>query len=651
MALVIGNDSYQNVTSLENARSDARAIAASLQQAGFAVTLKLDANRNAMLEAVRNFKNQVSGGDVAVFYYSGHGVQLGAANYLLPVDIRGDSEDQVRDDALPLQRLLDDLQDQKTKFSLAIIDACRDNPFKVAGKRSIGGTRGLASTTAATGQMVLFSAGAGQQALDRVGPNDRSSNGLFTRVLLAEMDKAGVPVDRVMRNVREQVVAAAKTVNHEQVPALYDQSLGDFYFHPGDASAAMSAPAAPPAQVAMGNSATQRYTPPPAPSPIVAAPDDPDASLWKAVESGNSADDYKAYLQQYPKGKYAVLAKQRLQKFQDQAAAEARATEDAVWQAAEGGGTEAGYQSYLTSYPRGRYAVLAAPRMAKLRADSAAREESDLWARAQSGSTSAVQAYLSRYPTGRYAEAAQGRLDQLKREEAELPPGKVFRDCIECADMVVIPAGSFQMGSDKQDDEKPVHTVTIAKPFAIGRTEVTQAQWAAIMGKNPSTFSQCGDTCPVERVSWDAAQEFIRKLNEKTGKQYRLPSEAEWEYACLAGSRTTYCGSENLDSVAWYPANSNFMTHSAAGKQANAWGLFDMSGNVWEWVQDWYHSDYNGAPNDGSAWETRGAQPLRVMRGGSWFMIPNDLRAAYRSMGHPVVRIHYIGFRLARTLP
>ncbi len=132
------------------------------------------------------------------------------------------------------------------------------------------------------------------------------------------------------------------------------------------------------------------------------------------------------------------------------------------------------------------------------------------------------------------------------------PFGYIIKDCPDCPDMVVIPAGSFNMGSDKGGDETPAHHVTISKAFAIGKTEVTQGQWKAVMGSNPSNFANCGDDCPVEKVSWDDAKQFIQKLNSKTGKQYRLPSEAEWEYACRAGSQTEYCGGDNVDSVAWY---------------------------------------------------------------------------------------------------
>lgn len=228
-ALVIGNDSYRHVTTLRNAREDARAMAKSFERVGYQVSLGLDLNLQEMKTALRTFKGQVEGGDEVMIFFSGHGVQLGATAYLLPVDIAGESEEQVKDDAVQLQKFLDDMTERRAKFTLAIFDACRDNPFtKVAGK-SIGG-RGLTATTAATGQMIIFSAGSGQKALDTVGPNDASKNGLFTRVFLKEMEAPGVSVDRVVRNVRAEVVGIAKSVGHEQVPAIYDQVIGEFYF-------------------------------------------------------------------------------------------------------------------------------------------------------------------------------------------------------------------------------------------------------------------------------------------------------------------------------------------------------------------------------------------------------------------------------------
>ena len=183
-----------------------------------------------MKRVIREFVRRVEGGDEIFFFFAGHGVQLGGANYLLPTDIRAEDATAVRDEAISLQRVMDDLAESKARLTLAVIDACRDNPFAVAG-RAVGG-RGLAATNVASGQMIVFSAGAGQQALDHVGPNDRSPNGLFTRVFLKHIRQKGITIDRIMRQVRAEVMQVAKSIGHDQVPALYDQVVGDFYFVP-----------------------------------------------------------------------------------------------------------------------------------------------------------------------------------------------------------------------------------------------------------------------------------------------------------------------------------------------------------------------------------------------------------------------------------
>jgi formylglycine-generating enzyme required for sulfatase activity len=264
---------------------------------------------------------------------------------------------------------------------------------------------------------------------------------------------------------------------------------------------------------------------------------------------------------------------------------------------------------------------------------------------------SEMKRYLLLAPDGPDARAAQDKIYQWE-VVAEPVAGKMFRDCPECPEMVELPAGSFGMGSAKgKPDEQPVHRVSI-KSFAIAKTEVTQAQWQAVMGTNPSNFSTCGETCPVEQVSWDDAQAYIKKLNARTGKQYRLPTEAEWEYACRAGTELEYCGSDTVDSVSWNDINSGsffFNTpHPVATKQANAFGLYDMSGNVWEWVEDTYHDSYSGAPADGSAWQ---GGSMRVLRGGAWGKAPKFGRAAGRFKFGANYRDFSYGFRLAMTLP
>ncbi len=212
--------------------------------------------------------------------------------------------------------------------------------------------------------------------------------------------------------------------------------------------------------------------------------------------------------------------------------------------------------------------------------------------------------------------------------------------------MISIPAGTFQMGSNSYSDEKPIHRVNISA-FKLGKYEVTQKQWQAVMGNNPSSFKNC-DSCPVEEVSWNDIQNFIKKLNKQTGQKFRLPSEAEWEYACRSGGKNEkYCGGSNVSSLGWYRNNSGSKTHPVGQKSPNGLGLYDMSGNVWEWVQDCWNNSYNGAPSDGSARSSSNCE-RRVLRGGSWYYKPDTLRSANRDRGSASYRIYTNGFRLAQ---
>ncbi len=212
-------------------------------------------------------------------------------------------------------------------------------------------------------------------------------------------------------------------------------------------------------------------------------------------------------------------------------------------------------------------------------------------------------------------------------------------------DLVLIRPGKFLMGSENGDsDEKPVHEVTISRSFYLGKYEVTQAQWEAVMGSNPSCFK--GATLPVEQVSWEDCQKFIEKINSKGVGTFRLPTEAEWEYACRAGTTGGYAG--NLDEMAWYDKNSGDMTHPVGTKKANPWGLYDMHGNVWEWCQDWY------GPYPGSAvQDPKGAAggSYRVARGGCWYHDARICRSAARAGGSPSSRHYNLGFRLVRAVP
>jgi formylglycine-generating enzyme required for sulfatase activity len=226
---------------------------------------------------------------------------------------------------------------------------------------------------------------------------------------------------------------------------------------------------------------------------------------------------------------------------------------------------------------------------------------------------------------------------------------------------VRIPAGEFRMGStDGDNDERPVHTVRISQPFYLGVHTVTQGQWEAVMGNNPSRFRGdrfTGDpNRPVETVSWEDVQTFISRLNAREGHtQYRLPTEAEWEYAARAGSTTAYCfGDDNrwfrrrLGEYAWYSANAGGQTHPVGTRQPNAWGLYDMYGNVWEWMQDWY-GEYAAGPVTDPQGPAAGSG--RVIRGGSWGTGARICRSASRYNDAPGYRNGHLGFRLLRTAP
>lgn len=212
-------------------------------------------------------------------------------------------------------------------------------------------------------------------------------------------------------------------------------------------------------------------------------------------------------------------------------------------------------------------------------------------------------------------------------------------------ELVYITPGSFGMGSPTgDDDDRVVHGVTLTRPFLMGRYEVTQAQWKAVMGSNPSYFS--GDpTLPVENVSFNDIQAFLAKLNGDTEGGWRLPTEAEWEYACRAGSVGEYAG--ELVPMAWFDANSDEMTHPVGGKKPNAWGLYDMHGNVWEFCSDWF-GPYSSDPQTDPTGPSSGSE--RVYRGGSWNFFSRLCRSAFRDGYAPNVKFNDLGFRLVKDV-
>ena len=279
----------------------------------------------------------------------------------------------------------------------------------------------------------------------------------------------------------------------------------------------------------------------------------------------------------------------------------------------------------------------------------------------------AYRDFIDDYPESPFLEQAKAYIKKIKeraKQITETPkPVKIETPNIIIPttpqrldfepEMVFVKGGTFAMGSNEYDSEKPIHNVTL-DDFYIGKFTVTQAQWQAVMGKNPSHFK--GENFPVEQVSWDSVQKFIEALNKKTGKQYILPTEAQWEFAARGGRESQgfiYSGSNNIEDVAWYDENHKHTTHEVGTTliKGNELGICDMSGNVWEWCADDWHNDYKNASINGDAWIDSPRGSARVVRGGSWHSGAHNCRATYRHNSTPTSVHHNVSFRLALSLP
>jgi formylglycine-generating enzyme required for sulfatase activity len=298
------------------------------------------------------------------------------------------------------------------------------------------------------------------------------------------------------------------------------------------------------------------------------------------------------------------------------------ATELSFWETIKNSADVEDFREYLKKYPKGQFAGLARRRIQ-------IAEAAEARGRAKSDAVNANAAASN-------AKAASARRSIV------MSPTMTNRFNM---DFILIQPGNFLMGSTKFDRESPAHRVALKQSFYMSKYLVTQAQWVAIMGSNPSYF--WGSDHPVENVSWNDVQDFLRRLNaieEESGFLYRLPTEAEWEYATRAGTDGDYAG--NIETMGWYEANAGERTHPVGQKEPNAFGLYDVHGNVWQMVQDYYHESYAGAPTDGSAWLTGGDQQYRVIRGGSWCDGAEFARSANRGRIGTSSRYSNVGFRL-----
>lgn len=562
VALVIGNDAYESLPVLKKAVNDARAVAGTLEEIGFTVVRGENLTRREMNRKLADLESKIAPGDQVFFFFAGHGVALGGDNFLIPSDMprpQLGEESLVRGEAFAVNTLVARTQARGAGASFFVLDACRDNPFAATGVRSIGGTRGLTRVDAPSGVFVLFSAGIGQTALDRLGDSDPDPNSVFTRRLVPLLKTPGLNHVRLAKRLQQEVSTLASTISHPQQPAYYDQILGEIVLRPGDpAGSATITPKSP-----LG----------------------PAAQVWQVIKDTKTAGDLEAFIARFPDSFFAGLAKSRLKTMKRQDVAVGTFPED-----------------------------------------------------------------------GRPADGTAAA------------PGREFQDCSDCPTMVEMPAGSFMMGSPKSEvgrdgDEGPQRKVTISKPFAVGKFEVTFAEWDACVAANgcghkPDDLGWGHGRRPVINVSWDDAKEYVSWLSSKTGKTYRLLTEAEWEYVVRAGTttpfstgRTITTDQANFDgnySYAGSPKGINRDQSVPVGTlPANRLGLHETHGNVAEWVEDCWSKTYSGVPTDGSA-STAGDCSRRVLRGGSFYAKPRDLRSADRFRYRTDFRIHFLGFRVAR---
>jgi formylglycine-generating enzyme required for sulfatase activity len=589
VALIIGNGAYANATQLPNPRNDAEDVAAALKREGFETIVGIDLDQAKMQDTAIEFARAAREADVALFYYSCHAMQFAGINYLMPVDAKLSDEADLRRMAR-VDDILADLQQAKN-LRILVLDACRDNPFADQLKRSIGLTRaaslqrGLARIDTPEGMIVAFSTQAQRTAEDGTGRNSP-----YTTAFLKHIEEPE-EIGRVFRRISTDVYEATE---HSQLPELALSMIGEYYLH-GEPS---GAPASP----------SQSSPPPP---PVT----NPALDAWNAAKATDNASVLEAFIAKFGDSFYAELAKAKL--------AELQKKEDET-----------------------KVALALPPNL---------------------------------------------------EPKPEHKVGETFRDCPNCPEMVVVPAGKFMMGSPNDevgrfDNEGPQHEVRIAGAFAVGKFEVTRDEFEAFVNDsgydagsrcwtdenkkagwrsgrsflNPG-YAQPGNG-PAACINWNDAKAYAAWLAHKTGKGYRLLSEAEWEYAARAGSTLKFIKARTEDELCQY-ANGPDLTAKktnrdwkvpnctdgyvfaapVGGYAPNDFGLYDMQGNLWEWVGDCFHNNYKGAPSDGSAWTSDDcAKP--VGRGAAWNNMPRSLRAAMRGSAPLKDRDSANGLRVARTL-
>jgi formylglycine-generating enzyme required for sulfatase activity len=650
LALVIGIDTYENIAPLQKARNDAEAVARALARSGFEVVTLLDVNRRELNMQLALFVDRLNKGDEAVFYFAGHGIEIEGRNHLLPADIPAVEPAQqafLASESLAVDHVLDLIRARGTRVSLLILDACRDNPFPRQGTRSVGALRGLARLEPPAGAFIMFSAGIGQAALDRLSDQDDDPNSVFTRRLLPLLDVPGLPIHEVARRVRIDVMDLAQTVGHDQRPAYYDEITGDFTFL----------------------AAVER--------PEVTDPCDAARVAWNTIARIDTRTAVESFLELHGDcAETRALAEARL------AALSGTQVEDgaiAAWALVRETSDPDLLDRFSEMHPDSQFAPEARTRAQVIRTALAAT-------RALDGAANV--------PSGEELRATEAEAARALLYAPPDPPaiGTVFRDCADCPELVQVLGTEVLFGAPEsyrvaQRDERPSVRLALERPFAVAATETTQAEFAAFLEATgydwPDACLQhlpvddlpvvtqraqaapTGADLPVVCVSWEDAQAYIAWLSERSGKSYRLLHEVEFEYLAEAFYFNTpleqvIAGRDLCQwvNIADRASNFSWRDFSCAqelghgilpvrGLQPDQFGLYHLLGNVWEWSQDCYAE----TPEDTVLGQHDNADcPRRSFRGGSWTDPVGTLRSSNRNWDSPDYRADNLGFRVARTL-
>ena len=643
-ALVVGNDDY--VTGrLVTPAVDTAAVAQHLKTQGFDVDLLHDATGDQLRAATAAFKRRLKGGRIGLFYYSGRFLTASGENYLLGTDFR--MADAVPATAVSVGAIVTSMAAAGERASNVVV-------------LDLKGAGGPVPAAAPANFLVATIHGAATAPV-------ASALSPFAAAFLAELGTPDQPVESIFRNVQSALAKspdggpAFRSVSSLGASATLAPSRGPHanlaYATRGiRVSSADRRPAGSAGEV--GTTGPGRGLKIADSSPKFEFSPKFEQDLWAIIKNSQNAADFEAYLDVFPKGIYAGEARKRLSELRGgnskKAPAAAKATPpqqkaekiELIWKR-----FEAVNALNLRAQPDTKAEIVGSLDRGKPILVVGRVAGSDWYKVSLSGGQFA------------YAETAALRpraaVQEAPPKKAPVAAADSFRDCPECPEMVRVAAGQFKMGSSAGDrTEKPVRTVRILKPFAIGKYEVTIAQWQACVKdggcKYTPSLGKAKPNDPVRKLSWSDAMRYVAWLVKKTGQKYRLPTEAEWEYAARAGSDSRYWWGDRMapgvaDCKKCDPSWNRKLPQSVGRDKANPFGLHGVAGGVWEWTADCWHNNYASAPSDGRAWDAADCRG-RVLRGGSWRNDANYARSSSRLKYDFDVRYSTNGFRVAREL-